>query len=142
MSKATLGRFNLEFMIQAYRGDLGYQRKIWQPVKQKVATWHKIYTELHEGPSRSPILTLRDGGDFLIIKQRRVNTEPLHHRLRGTSRLIYLFCSHHRSLKKIRDRFPAFSEDKIVAFLKMMVAKKLMFEGNDRYLSLAVPVKP
>jgi hypothetical protein len=62
--------------------------------------------------------------------------------LRGTSRLIYLFCSHHRSLKKIRDRFPAFSEDKIVAFLKMMVAKKLMFEGNDRYLSLAVPVKP
>ncbi len=31
--------------------------------------------------------------------------------------LIYLFCSHHRSLKKIRDRFPAFSEDKIVALL-------------------------
>jgi hypothetical protein len=56
--------------------------------------------------------------------------------------LIYLFCSHHRSLKKIRDRFPAFSEDKIVAFLKMMVAKKLMFEENDRYLSLAVPVDP
>jgi hypothetical protein len=85
---------------------------------------------------------LRDGGDFLIIRQRRVNTEPLHHRLTGTSRLIYLFCNHHRSLKKIRDRFPAFAEDKIVAFLKMMVAKKLMFEENDRYLSLAVPVNP
>jgi hypothetical protein len=56
--------------------------------------------------------------------------------------LIYLFCSHHRSLKKIRDRFPAFSEDKIIAFLKMMVAKKLMFEENDCYLSLAVPVNP
>ena len=133
---------NLEFIIQAYRGDLGYQRKIWQPVKKKVATWHKIYTELHQGPSRSPILSLRDGGDFLIIRQRRLNTEPLHHRLTGTSRLIYLFCSHHRTLKKIRDRFPAFSEDKIVAFLKMMVAKKLMFEENDRYLSLAVPVNP
>ena len=133
---------NLGFMIQAYRGDLGYQRKIWQPVKKKVATWHKIYTELHQGPSRSPILTLRDGGEYLIIRQRLVNTEPLHHRLTGTSRLIYLFCSHHRCLKKIRDRFPAFSEDKIVAFLKMMVAKKLMFEENDRYLSLAVPVNP
>jgi hypothetical protein len=133
---------NLAFMTQAYRGDLGYQRKIWQPVKQKVATWHKIYTELHEGPSHSPILTLRDGGDFLIIRQRRVNTEPLDHRLAGTSRLIYLFCSYHRSLKKIRDRFPAFSEDKIVAFLKMMVDKKLMFEENDCYLSLAVPVNP
>jgi ribosomal peptide maturation radical SAM protein 1 len=133
---------NLGFMIQAYRGDLGYQRKIWQPVKKKVAIWHKIYTDLHQGPSRSPILSLRDGGDFLIIRQRRLATEPLNHRLTGTSRLIYLYCSHHRSLKKIRDRFPAFAEDKIVAFLKMMVEKKLMFEENDRYLSLAVPVNP
>jgi ribosomal peptide maturation radical SAM protein 1 len=133
---------NLGFMIQAYRGDLGYQRKIWQPVKKKVAIWHKIYTDLHQGPSRSPILSLRDGGDFLIIRQRRLDTEPLNHRLTGTSRLIYLFCSHHRSLKKIRDRFPAFSEGKILAFLKMMVNKKLMFEENDRYLSLAVPVNP
>ena len=129
-------------MIQAYHGDLGYQRKIWQPVLKKMAAWHKIYTELHQGPGRSPILSLRDGGDFLILRQRRVNTEPLNHRLTGTSRQIYLFCSDHRSLKKIRDQFPAFSEDKIVAFLKMMVAKKLMFEENDHYLSLAVPVNP
>jgi ribosomal peptide maturation radical SAM protein 1 len=133
---------NLEFMLQAYRGDLGYQRKIWQPVVKKVATWHKIYTDLHAGPRRSPILTVRDGGEFLIIRQRRINTEPLNHRLTGTSRQIYLFCSQHRPLKKIRDRFPAFAEDKIVTFLKMMVTKKLMFEENDRYLSLAVPVNP
>ena len=133
---------NLGFMIQAYRGDLGYQRKIWQPVMKKVANWHKIYSELRQGPSRSPILTLRDGGDFLIIRQHRLDTEPLDHRLTGTSRLIYLFCSRHRSIKKIRDQFPAFAEDKIVAFLKMMVAKKLMFEENDCYLSLAVPVNP
>ena len=131
---------SLRYMIQAYRGDLGYQRKIWQPVKKKVATWHKIYTELRKGPTPSPILSLRDGGDFLIIRQGRLNAEPINHRLTGTSRLIYLFCGHHRSLKKIRDRFPAFPEDKIVAFLKMMVAKKLMFEENNRYLSLAVPV--
>ena len=133
---------SLEFMIQAYRGDLGCQRKIWQPVKKKVATWHRIYTELHKGPNPSPILSLRDGGNFLIIRQGRLNAEPLNHRLKGTFRLIYLFCRHHRSLKKIRDRFPTFSEDKIVAFLKMMVDKKLMFEENNRYLSLAVPVNP
>ena len=133
---------NFGFMIQAYRGDLGYQRKIWQPVKRKVASWHNIYTELHAGPGCSPILSLRDGGKFLIVRQRRLNTGPLNHRLTGTSRLIYLFCCHHRSLKNIRDRFPAFAEDKIIAFLRMMVAKKLMFEENDRYLSLAVPVNP
>lgn len=107
-----------------------------------MATWHKIYTNLHAGPRRSPILTVRDGGDFLIIRQCRINTEPLNHRLTGTSRQIYLFCSQHRSLKKIQDRFPAFAEDKVVTFLKMMVAKKLMFEENSRYLSLAVPVNP
>jgi len=133
---------SMRFMIQAYRGDLAYQRKIWRPFKKKLDTWHKIYTGLHCRPAQSPILSLRDGRDFLIILQRKAHTEPVNHRLVGTSRLIYLFCRHHRSLKRIRDQFPAFFEDKIIAFLKMMVDKKLMFEENDRYLSLAVPLRP
>ncbi|MEJ2165538.1 MAG: hypothetical protein P8X90_08410 [Desulfobacterales bacterium] len=65
----------------------------------------------------------------------------MEHRLVGTSRRIYLFCLQHRSLHRIRSRFPTIAEDKIIAFLKMMVAKKLMFEEGDEYLSLAVPVK-
>jgi hypothetical protein len=83
---------------------------------------------------------MRDGREFLIIRQRSLSSETINHRLVGTSRLIYLFCRHHRSIKRIRDRFPAFSEDKILSFLKMMVNKKLMFEEKDRYLSLAVKV--
>jgi hypothetical protein len=47
----------------------------------------------------------------------------------------------HRSLTRIRNRFPGFAEDKLVAFLRMMVDKKLMFTENDHYLSLAVPMK-
>jgi hypothetical protein len=39
-------------------------------------------------------------------------------------------------------RFPKLGEDKIVPFLKTMVEKKLMFEENGKYLSLAVPVRP
>jgi hypothetical protein len=31
--------------------------------------------------------------------------------------------------------------DKIEPFLKMMVDKKLMFQENDNYLSLAVPAR-
>ena len=132
----------MRFMIQAYRGDLGYQRKIWRPVEDTVKTWQKTYTELNGGPGRSPTLNLRDGREFLIIRQRNLNSETINHRLVGTSRLIYLFCRRHRSLKRIRDQFPAFSEDKIVAFLKMMVDKKLMFEERNRYLSLAVHLNP
>ena len=130
----------MQFMIQAYRGDLGYQRKIWGPVEARVKAWKKTYSELNGGALRSPTLNLRDGRNFLVIHQRNLNSETINHRLVGTSRLIYLFCQHHRSIKRIRDRFPAFSEDKILSFLKMMVNKKLMFEEKDRYLSLAVNV--
>ncbi len=131
---------SMDFMIQAYRGDLGYQRKIWHPVEDRIKKWQQIYTEQNCGPIGSPALQMRDGREFLIIRQRIYNAETINHRLVGTSRRIYLFCRHHRSIQRIRERFPAFSEDQILSFLKMMVSKKLMFEENDRYLSLAVPV--
>lgn len=132
---------SVRFMIQSYRGDVGYQRKLWQPVKKRVRAWNRAYAELHRGPSRSPILSFRDGRDFLIIRQRRFREEPLTHRLVGTSRAIYLFCRRHRSLKRIVTRFPKVGEEKIVPFLKMMVEKRLIFQEKDRYLSLAVPVR-
>ena len=132
---------SLQLMIQAYRGDLGYQRKIWRPVEKALNKWQQSYTNLSRGPNRSASLNFRDGREFLIIRQRKLNAETITHRLVGTSRLIYLYCQQHRSIKDIHDRFPAFAEDKIVGFLKMMVAKKLMFEEKVRYLSLAIPEK-
>ncbi len=131
---------NLPFMIQAYRGDVGFQKKIWQPVRAAVKRWTSIYYELHKDPSSDPILSYRDGRDFLIIRQRRFESEPMTHRLVGPSRQIYLYCRRHRPLRRIRSTFSSISEDKIVAFLKMMVDKKLMFEERSKYLSLAVPV--
>jgi len=133
---------SMMFMILSYRGDRGFQQKIWRPVKKKVASWQKTYNELRQGSILSPILSFRDGGDFLIIKQRQHQTDPIKHRLVGASREIYLYCLQHRSLKNICERFPAFAEDKIIGFLKMMTGKKLMFEETHSYLSLAVPVKP
>jgi Radical SAM superfamily len=133
---------SMVFMIQAFRGDRAFQKKIWQPVKKMVAAWQKAYAGLQGGTAAPPVLSFRDGREFLIIKQRVYQADSIAHRLVGTSRQIYLFCMQHRSLKRIRSRFPAFAEDKIVAFLKMMVDKKLMFEEGDEYLSLAVPAKP
>jgi ribosomal peptide maturation radical SAM protein 1 len=133
---------SMQFTIQSYRGDLGYQKKLWQPVKKRVRAWSRAYTELHKGTSWSPILSFRDGRDFLIIRQRRLGAEPLTHRLVATSRAIYLFCQKNRSLKRIVESFPEVGEDKIVSFLKMMKDKRLVFEENGRYLSLAVPVRP
>ncbi len=132
---------SLKFMIQAYRGDLGYQRRIWRPVEKALKEWQQSYADQNRQPHRSASLSLRDGREFLIIRQRKLNTDTITHRLVGTSRRIYLYCQHHRSIIDIRHRFPTFAEDKIFAFLKMMVAKKLMFNEGDRFLSLAISAK-
>jgi hypothetical protein len=132
---------SMRFMIQSYRGDLGYQKKLWQGVKKRVTAWKKMYAELRRGASSSPILSFRDGRDFLIIRQKRLRAEPLTHRLAGTSRNIYLFCQRHCSIENIITHFPAVGEDKILPFLRMMVDKRLMFEEDGKYLSLAVPVR-
>ena len=129
------------FIIQAYRGNLTYQRKIWRPVKEKLSLWQKQYTEVRTGPGDLPILNFRDGGDFIIIRQRRFRNEPVSHRLVGTSRLIYLHCQKPRSMKAIFSEFSDIPGDKILKFLRMMVEKKLMFEENNHYLGLAVQVR-
>jgi len=131
----------MRFTIQAYRGNLGYQKKLWQPVKKKLKDWERSYAEFHRRPSSNHILSYRDGRGFLIIRQQRDGAEPLTHRLEGMSRAIYLFCDHRRSIKRIADRFQGVPEDKTLPFLKMMVKKKLMFEENEKYLSLAVPAR-
>jgi len=63
------------------------------------------------------------------------------HRLRGSSRQIYLFCEKNRSLSEIAGRFPGFGQEKILPFLNLMVDKKLMFREGERFLSLAVPIR-
>ena len=133
---------SMQFTIQSYRGGLSHQKKLWIPVKKKLKSWKKTYDELHRGSRHENILSLRDGRDFLIIRQKRIQGEHLTHRLEGTSRGIYLFCQKHRSLKRILENFTAVGSDKVVPFLRMMVDKKLMFEENNKYLSLAVPANP
>lgn len=131
----------LPLMIQAYRGDLTYQKKIWRPVQKKIADWQKQYAEIQRGSSHAPILSYRDGRDFIIIRQKRFRAEPAVHRLVGASRRIYLFCGKHRPVKAIFSKFADQPQDKILKFLKVMVDKQLMFEEANRYLSLASPVK-
>ena len=132
---------SLPLMIQAYRGDLTYQKKLWQPVRKKIADWQKQYAEIQKSSDNDPILSLRDGKDFIIIRQKRFQAEPAVHRLVGPSRKIYLFCQKHRSTRSICTAFPGIPTQSIKGFLTMMVAKKLMFAEKNNYLSLAAPMK-
>ena len=130
---------HMTFLIQRYRGDMGYQKRLWRPVEQKVHDWEKTYTRIHRAGGDTPILSYRDGRDFMIIRQERLSKAPFTHRLEGLSRKVYLYCGQHRSLEKILHHFQGLTQEKVMPFLKMMTDKKLMFEENGKYLSLAVP---
>jgi hypothetical protein len=132
-------RRRLTLMIQGYQGGVGLQRRLWSPVRRRMAEWRRAYAELHRNPGFDPILSYSDGGDFMIIRQWRHDRHAMTHRLVGTSRKIYLFCDTQRDVRDILLRFPGFGEEKVVPFLTMMVDKHLMFNEGDRYLSLAVP---
>ena len=127
-------------MVQGYYGQVREQRRLWRPVKEKVAQWTERYWMLHKGLPYEPILSYRDGGDFLIIRERRSSAYPMTHKLKGTSRKIYLFCETQRNVKEITARFPSFSAGDIEAFLRMMVEKRLIFNEGDKFLSLAIPI--
>ncbi len=131
---------SVTFLNQSYKGDLGFQKKLWGPVKKRILEWEKSYNKLHESPNSVPILTFRDGKDFLIIRKRKEDGEHDTHRLTGASRKIYLFCEKNRTFKEIKNKFPKLSGQSIFSFLSMMADKKLIFEDNDRYLSLAVKI--
>jgi ribosomal peptide maturation radical SAM protein 1 len=128
----------VRFPIQAYRGGVMVQRKTWSGVETKVDEWRRQYWELRSSPTSSPILNYADGGNFLIIRQRRSLAEPLNHRLTGVSREVYLFCRKCRKFEHIQTQFPGLVADRLLPFLRMMVDKKLMFEEDGRYLSLAI----
>jgi ribosomal peptide maturation radical SAM protein 1 len=135
---------NLTLMIQGYEGAVRFQQRLWKPVREKLEQWSKTYNLLHaieESPNEigwNPILSYFDGGDFMIIRQRRHGAYDMTHRLQGTSRRIYLFCETQRSMEEILSAFPGFGEEKVRPFLRMMVDKGLMFHEADRYLTLAV----
>jgi hypothetical protein len=135
-------RTNLTLIIQAYRGDRGRQAKLWKPVARQLAIWQENYRKLRRSPQSPPVLSYRDGREFLIIRQLRPEADPLTHRLSGTSRRIYLYCRRTRPFEAIAQQFPAFKPSALKGFLDSMIAKRLMFTENNQYLSLAVAIRP
>jgi hypothetical protein len=127
------------FMILGYRGDRSRQRQLWKPVRDALKRWEQDWHQLQRGPDCEPVLSCRDGRDFIMIRQRRTGAPAMTHRLTGVSAEIYRSCQQPRSFMDICGRSSPLPQDNIRAFLKMMVAKRLMFEEDDCFLSLAVP---
>lgn len=131
---------SLPLVVQSYRGQASAQRRLWKPVQARLKAWARSYENLQAGALAEPILSYRDGGDFMIIRERRLGGDTANHRLEGTSRQIYLFCGHHRPLKQIIERFPHVAAEQLTSFLEKMTAERLMFAESGHYLSLAAPL--
>lgn len=129
-------RRQLRPLIWSYVGDRRYQQRLWRPVIKKVETWRKRWSQLRA--EKGPLLTYRDGGSFVILRQVTPEGKVLHHRLQGLSREIYLFLTEPRSFSTLKKVFPQVPEDRLRGFLKDLKAKKLLFQEGERFLALAI----
>lgn len=128
----------LTLLVGDYAGHRVQARKLWRPVVRKVAAWQRFHAKRWESAVNRPLLSLRDGGTFLLIRQETPEGQVLHHRLKGTSRAIYLACSEVIDRKTLLERFPRVTENNLIAFLNDLVAKRLLFCHGEQYLALAV----
>ncbi len=126
----------IQLLACGYRGDRAVQIKRWRPVLEKIKAWQRYHRKRSQ--SDKPPLYYRDGGSFLVIHQQRPDSSTLLHRLRGTSRELYLFCDQPKKLEEICRAYPRLSHEAIKAFVRQLCEKRLMFRENERVLALAV----
>lgn len=125
----------MDMLLNSYRGDRKQQRTLWAPVKQKIKEWQRFHSKRSQ--SHHP-LHYRDGSTFLIIRQETATGKPLLHRLRGLSRKIYLFCATPTRKDDLLTTFPKITEPALEKFIDDLCVKHLMFQEDDRVLSLAI----
>ncbi|GAB6192850.1 RiPP maturation radical SAM C-methyltransferase [Desulfocastanea catecholica] len=123
-------------LINSYQGDKKLQHRQWQLVKRKIRAWQDYHKQRTAGGQHP--LHYRDGGTFLIIRQEQPADVPLLHRLRGTSRKIYLACARPEKIDTLLRAFPQVTDQGLRKFIDEMCTKRLMFQENDRVLALAV----
>ncbi|MFA7349007.1 MAG: RiPP maturation radical SAM C-methyltransferase [Desulfurivibrionaceae bacterium] len=128
----------LTLLINDYRGDRAHQRNLWQPVVKKIRAWQRFHEARRSPAHLVPPLSYRDGGNLLIIRQELPGQATLHHRLRGTSRAIYLACDTVVEFEALARLFPKLGRAQLATFLEELAAKRLLFAQGTRYLALAV----
>jgi len=125
----------LDMLIMQGTGDRMHQRKLWQPVRKKIAAWKQF----HSARKRTDLpLSYREGDDFIIIRQELPDKPVQHHRLTATSQHIYLACKTPVTIKSLLGRFNSVTEKALRTFLADLERKKLVFRDKNKYLALAV----
>jgi len=128
----------LTLLLNDYRGDRAHQRRLWQPVVKKIRSWQRFHEARRSPAHLVPPLSYRDAGNLLLIRQELPGQAALHHRLRGTSRAIYLACDTMVEFAELARLFPKLGQAQLATFLEELTAKRLLFAQGTRYLALAI----
>ncbi len=125
----------LSSMILEYKGDKLLQHQLWKQVEVKVRSWNREWKKMVK---ERPLLSYRDGRDFMVIRQVLPGGKTLYHRLVQASRQLYLTATQTCTISDLEESAPNFSKEQIRAFVHQMMDKRLMFCEGDRVISLAV----
>ncbi len=123
----------------AYSFEFAYERE--QDPEFNIAEIRQLVQAWERGGS----LHYRRGPDFILISDRRPNLPPSQFILESMEMRIYLACDAGRSPERIAEDlavngFDAPSVSEITGFLDELVAERLAYEEDGRYLSLATKV--
>lgn len=98
------------------------------------------------GPQRATrgILSYYRGPGFITIVDRRPTLPPQDYTFAGVAAELYLACDAGVSVAQLTSKFSdrAYPETQIKEVLDMFVQKRLMFEEDGQYLSLATAIRP
>ena len=125
-------------LFKDYRGDRQRQRKLWAPVVAKVREWESFHWRRKMSIWIYPPLSYRDGGDYLVIHLEGPGHAPIHYRLIGLAREIYLACNKVSTIAELLDKLGGISRNNLIKFLSDLVQKHLVFTLENQYLALAI----
>jgi ribosomal peptide maturation radical SAM protein 1 len=118
----------------------------WTPVREACRRWRAMHEEiraaaLREGRTPPKALVYLDGGDFLEITDHRDGTRRL--TLSGMWRDVYLECLETRAFADLERRFTGAADAaRLRGILDRLVAERVMFAEDGRYLALALATRP
>jgi len=123
-------------LILTYAGDRTVQKRRWKHAEEKVSAMRQKRESLGLG---KVILSFRDAGEFISIRQILPDGTQRIHRLNGLSREIYLYCVDVRSVQEVMEMAgERISLEKLGRFVQGLVNKRLMFSDGKHMLSLAI----
>ncbi len=122
-------------MIYEHKGTAARDKRRWKRVRDEIYKWIRLW---EDNPSKTPPLSYRDGGDFLIIRQKIGSNEALHHRLKGASRKVFLNINRPITIRELSQRHPQLPQDRLKSFILDLYDKKIVWLKDDVALNLAV----